>query len=169
MTVRFETDAQASRTLLALAFGLLTLTALAGLIGYLGFHTYGAAHNQDQHAAFLEAGRESAARLTTISPDQVETEVEQILASSTGLFYEDFQQRSPSLIEMVQQAQAKTEGTVVEAGLEEIRDNGADVLVAVSVKTTLAGAEAPTRVWRMRIGIERVDETEKVSHVEYVA
>ncbi len=169
MTVRFETDAQASRARLVLAFGLLTLTALAGLIGYLGFHTYGAAQNQHQHAAFLEAGRENAARLTTISPDQVEAEVEQILALSTGLFYEDFQQRSPSLIEMVQQAQAKTEGTVVEAGLEAIRDNEADVLVAVSVKTTLAGAEAPTRVWRMRIGIERVDETEKVSHVEYVA
>lgn len=153
---------------LALIVVLVTLATLFALVGWLGFQTYEVVNDQHQRAQFLAAGRDGATRLTTISPENAEAEVKKILDSSTGPFHEDFQKRSPSFIEMVERMQSKTEGTVIEAGLESVNGNQADVLLAISVKTSLAGAEAPARLWRMRISVQRVGTTEKVSNVQYV-
>ena len=60
---------------------------------------------------------------------------------------------------------------IAEAGLEpqSITANGAQVLVAVTVKTSNAGApdQAP-RAWRMRITVQKVGDEAKVANVEFV-
>ncbi len=70
---------------------------------------------------------------------------------------------------MVKQAQSKSEGTIAEAGLESSSEREAQVLVAVSVRTTNAGApEQEPRAWRMRLLVEQVGDEAKVSNVEFV-
>ncbi|CAA0105500.1 putative protein [Mycolicibacterium vanbaalenii] len=152
----------------AVTFGLAALLALSVLVGWLGVQNHDAVRDQNQRAQFLAAGRDGAVNLTTINPDNADAEVTKILESSIGPFHEDFEQRSAGFVETVKRAQSRTEGTVIEAGLESVDGDHADVLVAISVKTWLAGTEAPARLWRMRISVQRVGSREKVSNVQYV-
>jgi Mce-associated membrane protein len=60
-------------------------------------------------------------------------------------------------------------GTLGEAGLESSTEDTAEVLVAVTVQSSNAGApEQAPRAWRMRLTVERVDDGAKVSQVEFV-
>lgn len=152
----------------AAGVGLVALIALSALVGWLGLQANQVTREQDQRTKFLAAGREGATSLTTINPDNAEAEVTKILESSIGPFHEDFEQRSSAFVETVKRVQSRTEGTVIEAGLESVDGDHADVLVAISVKTSLAGTEAPARLWRMRISVQRVGPMEKVSNVQYV-
>jgi Mce-associated membrane protein len=160
-----------SHVRLAMIAGLVLVVALAGLTGWLGFRTYQSHQADEQHKLFLQVGRQGALNLTTIDWQQADKDVQRILDSATGTFYDDFQKRAGPFVEVVKQAQSKSVGTIAEAGLEpnSITDNGAQVLVAVTVKTSNAGApEQAPRAWRMRISVQKVDDGAKVSNVEFV-
>src|ERR1700704_3463615 len=154
---------------LATIAGLVVVVALAGLTGWLGFRTYQSHQADQQRKLFLQVGRQGALNLTTIDWQQADANVQRILDSATGTFYDDFQKRSQPFIEVVKQAHSKSVGTIAEAGLESESDNGAQVLVAVTVKTSNAGApEQAPRAWRMRISVQKVGDEAKVSNVEFV-
>ena len=123
----------------------------------------------EQRKLFLQVGRQGALNLTTIDWQHADADVQRVLDSSTGTFYDDFQSRAAPFVEVVKQAQSKSVGTISEAGLESESDNAAKVLVAVTVNTTNAGApEQQPRSWRMRISVEKVGDDAKVSNVEFV-
>jgi Mce-associated membrane protein len=156
---------------LAMVAGLVLVVALAGLTGWLGFRTYQSRQADEQRKLFLEVGRQGALNLTTIDWQEADKDVQRILDSATGTFYDDFQKRSQPFVEVVKQAQSKSVGSIAEAGLEQnsITDNGAQVLVAVTVKTSNAGApDQQPRAWRMRISVQKVGDEAKVSNVEFV-
>jgi Mce-associated membrane protein len=161
---------RASGTPLALAIGVIMVVGLAALTGWLGFRTYQSDQAEAQRNLFLEVGRQGALNLTTISYTEAEADVARILDSATGTFHDDFQKRSQPFIQVVKQAQSKTEGTVTAAGLESVNGDSAQVLVAVSVKTTNAGAPEPQpHAWRMRIDVQKVNDGVKVSNVGFVS
>jgi Mce-associated membrane protein len=154
---------------LATIVGLVLVVALAGLTGWLGFRTYQSHQAQEERNLFLQVGRQGALNLTTIDWQQADANVQRILDSATGTFYDDFQKRAGPFVEVVKQAQSKSVGAIAEAGLESESDNGAQVLVAVTVKTSNAGApEQAPRAWRMRISVQKVGDEAKVSNVEFV-
>ena len=159
-----------SHVKLATIAGLVLVVVLAGLAGWLGYRAYESRQAEDLRNLFLQVGRQGALNLTTISHEHAEQDVQRVLDSSTGTFYDDFQARSQPFIEVVKQAQSKSEGTIAEAGIESITDTDATVLVAVTVNTTNAGApEQQPRAWRMRITVEKTGEDEaKISNVEFV-
>jgi Mce-associated membrane protein len=158
-----------SHVQLATIVGLVLVVALAALTGWLGFRTYQSHRAEEQRNLFLQVGRQGALNLTTIDWQQADANVQRILDSATGTFYDDFQKRAQPFVEVVKQAQSKSVGTIAEAGLESESDNGAQVLVAVTVKTSNAGApEQAPRAWRMRISVEKVGDEAKVSNVEFV-
>lgn len=164
-----EAKPRMSHVRLATIVGLVLVVALAGLTGWLGFRTYQSHQAEEQRNLFLQVGRQGALNLTTIDWQQADANVQRILDSATGTFYDDFQKRSQPFVEVVKQAQSKSVGTIAEAGLESESDNGAQVLVAVQVKTSNAGApEQAPRAWRMRISVEKIGDEAKVSNVEFV-
>jgi Mce-associated membrane protein len=149
--------------------GLAIITAIAGLVGWLGFQAHQSHMNRQERALFLRVGRQGALNLTTINYTHIDADVQRILDSSTGTFRDDFRNRSQPFIDMVKQAQSTTEGSITEAGLESVAPDGARVLVAVSVKTsTAAAAQQEPRAWRMRIDVQKVGDSAKVSNVEFV-
>jgi Mce-associated membrane protein len=160
-----------SHVRLAMIAGLVLVVALAGLAGWLGFRAYQSHQSDEQQKLFLSVGRQGALNLTSIDWQHADADVQRILDSATGTFYDDFQKRAQPFMEVVKQAQSKSVGTIAEAGLEpqSITANGAQVLVAVTVKTSNAGApdQAP-RAWRMRITVQKVGEDAKVANVEFV-
>lgn len=153
----------------ALAVSAALVLVLAGLAGWLGFSAHTSTQAEDQRALFLAAGRQGALNLTTIDHVDADTAVQRILDTSAGAFHEDFAQRSEPFVEVVKQSQAKSEGTVTEAGLESMADDQAQVVVSVSVKTTSAGQEEQQpRLWRMRIHLVRIGVVAKMSEVSFV-
>jgi Mce-associated membrane protein len=158
-----------SHVKIALVAGLVGVLALAGLTGWLGYRTWESQRAESARELFLQVGRQGALNLTTIDWEHADADVQRILDSATGTFYDDFQKRAQPFAEVVKQAKSKSEGTIAEAGLETSTENEAQVLVAVTVKTTNAGApEQQPRAWRMRISVEKLGDEAKVSNVEFV-
>ena len=158
-----------SHVKLATIVGLVAVVVLAGLTGWLGFRAYKSHQADEQRKLFLEVGRQGALNLTTIDWQEADADVQRILDAATGTFYDDFQKRAQPFVEVVKQAQSKSVGTIGEAGLESESNDGAQVLVAVMVKTSNAGApDQQPRAWRMRIFVQKVGDDAKVSNVVFV-
>ncbi|MES3636609.1 hypothetical protein Q9Q75_17290 [Mycobacterium intracellulare] len=154
---------------LALCIGVFALAALAGTAGWLGYRFHLSHNANQQQMVFLQVGRQAAVNLTTIDFSEVDVDVKRIIDSSLGSFRDDFEKRSPAFIAVVKQAQSKSKGTVTAAGVESVAGNEAQVLVAVSVETTIAVAPQPQlHSWRMRISVRQVDDNAKVSDVQFV-
>lgn len=156
---------------LATVAGLAVVVALAGLTGWLAYQTQQQRQADQQRARFVEAGRQGVLNLTSVDWQQAEADVQRILDSSTGPFYDQFAKRATPYSEVVKQAKSTSIGTVQQAGLESVSDDGtsAKVLVAASIAASNAGApEQPLRFWRMRVTVEQADGQMKVSDVEFV-
>ncbi|AGB22319.1 Uncharacterized protein conserved in bacteria (DUF2133) [Mycobacterium sp. JS623] len=151
-----------------IALALVVVLVLAGLFGWLGYRAYQNRQVEQQRDLFLQAGRQAALNLTTISADTAETDVARILDSATGSFHDDWAQRAPAFVDVVKKAQSKTSGSVTAAGLQSVETDKARVLVAISVTTTAGGPEQRPRAWRMRIDVQKVNDAIKVADVEFV-
>jgi len=153
----------------ALTLALVIATVISGLAGWLGYRSVESRRAQQEYNVFLQVGRQGALNLTTISYTQADADVQRILSGATGSFYDDFQKRAPAFVDVVKQAQSKSEGAVTEAGVESTQGDRAQVLVAVTVKTSTAGVDEPRpRLWRMRIGVQKTSQGAKVSDVAFV-
>ena len=154
---------------LALVCGVVGVVALAALCGWLGFRTYQERNEQALRDLYVQVGRQGAINLTTIDFEHVDDDVKRIVDSSTGSFYDEFQQRAAPFAGVVKQLQSKSSGTVSEAGLESATDTDGVVLVTVTVNSSMAGQpELAPRYWRMRISVQKVGEGDvKVSNVEF--
>ena len=153
---------------LATVLGMVMVVALGVLVGWLGFRVYQSHQAQQQRELLIQVGRQGALNLTTIDWQHADADVQRILDSSTGTFYDDFSNRSKPFLEVVKKAQSKSVGTVAEAGLESQSGNEAQVLVAVSVKTSLGADEQEPRHWRMRMTVQKLGNEAKVSNVAFV-
>jgi Mce-associated membrane protein len=158
-----------SGTRALIALGLVVVVALAGVGGWLGFRVYQHRQAQAQRNLYVQVARQTAVNLTTIDYTEVDSDIKRILESATGGFYDDFQKRSQPFVDVVKKVQSKSEGAVAEAALLAEANDQAHVLVAVSVKTTIAAApEQEPRRWRMRISVQKTGDGAKVSNVEFV-
>jgi Mce-associated membrane protein len=154
---------------LALVFGVVAVIASTALAGWLGFREYQAHQAQQRSELLVQVGRQGALNLTTIDWQHADADIQRILDSATGAFYDDFSKRSKPFVDVVKKAQSKSVGTVTEAGLESQSGDEAQVLVAVSVSTTnLGAAEEEPRHWRMRLSVKKVGDEAKVSNVAFV-
>lgn len=163
--------ARMSHVRLALIAGLVAVVALGGLTGWLGYRANESRQMAHQRQTFLEVGRQGAINLTTLDFEHIDADVQRILDSATGTFYDDFQKRAPAFTDVVRQVKSKSVGTVTEAALEAgDTATQAEVLVAVTVKSVITGQpEQQPRAWRMRIQVQKIQDDTKVSNVEFVA
>lgn len=154
---------------LALVMGLVTVIAITALAGWLGYRTYQSHQASEQRHLFVQIARQGALNLTTIDWQHADGDVQRILDSATGTFYDDFSKRSQPFVDVVKKVKSKSVGTITQAGLESESRDAAQVLVAISVKTALADApEQNPRAWRMRITVRKVGSDVKVSDVKFV-
>lgn len=153
----------------ALPASIAIVIAAAGLLGWLGLQAYQLHRDTLRHNLFLQIARQGALDLTTINYTEAEADVQRIVDSATGSFHDDFKQKSQPFIDVVKQAQSKSQGSIINAAVETEDDKSAQVLVAVNVTTSIAGvAEPQPRAWRMRITVQRAGQEAKLSNVEFV-
>lgn len=153
----------------ALLAGLALVAVLAAVCGWLGYQ-----FSQDRQAAALRGlllgvAKQSAVNLTSIDYRRADADVQRILESSTGQFYEDFKARSAPFVDVVKRVQSTSTGTVTEAGVVSIDGAEGRFLVAVSVSTSTRGVpDDQLRYWRMRLTVVKDGADAKVSKVEFV-
>jgi Mce-associated membrane protein len=150
--------------------GVAMIVALLGAGGWLGFRIHQDNQVQEQHNLYVQVARQTAINLTTINYTEVDADIKRVLDSATGAFHDEFQNRSQPFVEVVKKVQSKSEGTISEAGLLSYTKDQAQVLVAVAVKTSMAGAppDQEPRRWRMRLTVDKTGDSAKVSNVEFV-
>ncbi len=154
---------------LAAVLGLILVVTLSALVGWLVVRTHRATQIDDRQSQIVQAARQGALNLTTIDWQRADADVQRILDSATGEFYDDFAKRSAPFIKVVKEAKSTSSGSIIEAGLESESGDAAQVLVAVAVKTANVGVPAQDpREWRMRIAVQKVGDAMKVSNVEFV-
>lgn len=159
-------DAGRRRALIAGLAGVLVSTVV---VGWLGFHAEAAHKSAGQREMFVQAARRTAVELTTVDYQDAQGDVQRVLDSATGAFYERFSKRAPLLIETVTREHSQAVSSVSEAGLEWQSGDEAQVLVAVSVASkALGGLDMRPHEMRMRMTVQRVGKQAKVSDVEYV-
>ena len=153
----------------ALIVGSVVVLALAALCAALGSQAYRDHKAAGSRALMVQVARQAATNLTTVDYNRAEADVQRILDSATGPFYDDFRNRSAPFIDVVRKAQSKSSGEVTEAGLESVKGDEGRVLVAVTVRSSTAGkSEGPPRYWRMRLTVTRNGDEAKVSKVDFV-
>lgn len=152
------------------AVGVAIILALIGLAGWLGYRVHQDHQVQAQRNLYLQVARQTAINLTTIDYTEVDADIKRVLDSATGAFHDEFQNRSQPFVEVVKKVQSKSEGTISEAGLLSYTKDQAQVLVAVSVRTSMGAAPADQepRRWRMRLTVDKAGDSAKVSNVEFV-
>jgi Mce-associated membrane protein len=152
-----------------LAAGLAMLLAVGGLAGWLGVRAHQAGQVKQRNDSFLQVARQEAVNLTTIDYQDADADVQRILDSATGTFYDDFSQRSAPFVQVVKQTQSKTEGSVTESGLESVTGDQAQAIVAVNVNASNpAAGQQPPRTWRMRLTLRKMGQDIKVSNVGFI-
>ena len=153
-----------------IAVGVAIIVALLGLGGWLGFRVHQDNQVQAQRNLYVQVARQTAINLTTINYAEVDADIKRVLDSATGAFHDEFQNRSQPFVEVVKKVQSKSEGSISEAGLLSYAKDQAQVLVAVAVKTSMAGAppDQEPRRWRMRLTVDKTGDSAKVSNVEFV-
>ncbi|MGV9801407.1 Mce protein [Mycobacterium sp. NPDC003449] len=157
-----------SRLRLGAWVGAAVVVVLAGVTGWLGYQAYEAHRADQKRDMFLQTGRQVALNLTSVSWETVDADVQRLLDSASGKFYDDFQKRSQSYADVVRQVQSKSEGTVTGAALESVSDSEAKVLVSITVRSQNAGVpqQAP-QYWRMMLTVQENGGQAKVSEVEF--
>jgi len=152
-------------TVVGVAFALV----LGALCVWLGFGANAARTDEKLRGELIQAARQGAVNLTTIDYEHAESDMQRILDSATGEFYDEFNTRSGPFIDVLKKAKSKTAGTVTEAGLEALDGKSAEVLVAVSVGTVNGGVpEGKPRFWRRRIIVVKQGDEAKVSKVDFI-
>jgi Mce-associated membrane protein len=153
-----------------IAASVAAIVALVGVAGWLGYRVHDDHQEQAQRNLYVQVARQTAINLTTINYTEVDADIKRVLDSATGGFHEEFQNRSKPFVEVVKKVQSKTEGTIAESGLLSYTKDQAQVLLAVAVKTSMAGAPADQepRRWRMRLTVDKTGDGAKVSNVEFV-
>lgn len=149
--------------------GLLIVASLSGVTAYLADRAYRAHQGQQQGSMFLQVARQGALNLASISYLHTDADVRRILDSSTGTFRDDFEKHSPAFVDVVNQAQSSSEGSITAAGVESEDAETARVLVAITVTTTTAKkAQTETHAWRVRVSLQKDGASAKISNVEFV-
>ncbi|MEW2479012.1 Mce protein [Mycobacterium sp. NPDC049093] len=157
------------RSQTAAVLGGVLVVALVALTGWLGYDYYQVHQEQQRRDMFMETARQGATNLTSIDWEHADDDVQRVLDSSTGRFYDDFEKRSKSFLDVVKQIKSKSVGTVTASALDSYSEDKADVLMSVTIRSTNAGVpEQDPQVWRMVLTVQDVEGKAKVSNVEFI-
>ena len=149
--------ASRSRGGLILAWGLsaLLLVALAGLIvSVVAIRKQQS--RDDERAAILQAGRQTAVDFTTYKFGNWDDDVKRVLNGSTGQFKDEFSSASNQVKAEVVANQASSDGKVLEAAVVSMDADSASILVvADAVVTNTAVQTGQQRHYRIKLDMVR--------------
>jgi Mce-associated membrane protein len=160
-----------SRPRLALPIALaLVLLALLGAIGWLVSDARSSRRRDDARQAALQAARQQAVNLTTISYTTADRDLARIVAAATGTLKTQFEAQRTQFPAVLQRDKSVSVGTVLAAGVASQRGSTIEALVAVdaSVSNTQSTKSGPlVKHYRMDMKLLRIGGRWLVSQVAF--
>jgi len=122
-----------------------------------------------QWQPYVDYAKQFTVVLTSMSYQDPDSCIQRVLDGSTGQFHDDFAKMRADFKQTVANSKVVSQGTVNSAGLASISGTTAQVLVASTSKVTnTEGAKQGPKEYRLIVQVEKVDDTYKVSKVEFV-
>ncbi|HWH29956.1 MAG TPA: mammalian cell entry protein [Mycobacteriales bacterium] len=145
------------------AVGGLLLVCLAGLAGVLllGLEAREQRLLERDRQAALQAARQAATNLTSISHRSADDDIERILDVATGELAEQFRSEREALTALLGSSRSTSEGEVLAAGVQSLEGRSATVLVAADATVTTAetGEDSPVlQRYRMSVDLRKVGD-----------
>ncbi|WP_306356866.1 MULTISPECIES: hypothetical protein [unclassified Nocardia] len=147
----------------------LLAVALMGGTGYL-VHLRGeiAAENA-LRADYVQTAKQAMLNITNISAETASDDIKRVLEVTSGELAAEYEQRKDDYAGIVQKAEVRAKGEVIDAAIESSDDHSAIVLVAVKQTLTNAGAEGPQqRQFRFRVTITHTERGLAATQMEMV-
>jgi Mce-associated membrane protein len=148
--------------------GAAVVVVLVAVTGWLGFRAVQTHRADEKRQMFLDAGRQAALTLTNVDWEHADDDVQRVLDSASGQFYDDFERRSQAYLAVVKQAKSKAVGTITGSALVSASDNDAQVMVAMTVNSSNAGVAGQSQSWRMVLRMQDNQGVTKVSNVDFI-
>ncbi|ORA37057.1 Mce protein [Mycobacterium aquaticum] len=157
-----------SQLRLAALAGAAIVVALVAATAWLGFRAVQTHRADEKRQMFLDAGRQAALTLTNVDWEHADDDVQRVLDSASGQFYDDFERRSQSYLAVVKQAKSKAVGTITASALVSASDHDAQVMVSMTVNSSNAGVAGQAQSWRMVLRMQENQGVTKVSNVDFI-
>lgn len=157
---------RAKRTLVA-ALTALTLLALTALL-WSGWSLRKDHQAEDRRTAAVSVADQQALRLLGISTDNVDAQIKELLANSTGDFKRQLAGIEANFGTVVKQGKVASTGQVVSKGLTSIDDKKARVILALTSQVSNADTKTPeARLYRIVVDLAREDGRWLVSGMQF--
>jgi Mce-associated membrane protein len=154
---------------LPIALGLVLL-ALLGAVGWLAQDARRARSREDQRQAALQAARQQAVNLTTISYTTADRDLARIVNAATGSLRTQFEAQRTQFPAVLKRDKSVSVGTVLAAGIASHDGTTVEALVAVdaSVSNTASAKSGPlVKHYRMDMKLLRISGRWLVSQVAF--
>jgi len=164
-----DSAAKPDRRLLirAWALSVLLLAALAGVV-----LSAVALSRQDSRAdartAVMQSARQTTLDFTTYKYESWDADAQRVLDGATGPFKEEFTEGAATLKEQVLTAKASSQGEVVEAAVQSMDTDSAQVLVVADAVVTNSASEGTRRHYRMKLELVREGDRWLVADLQAV-
>jgi Mce-associated membrane protein len=161
--------ARSSGVLLPIALGLV-LIVLLGAVGWLAMDAHDRRARDDRRQAALQAARQEAVNLTTISYQTADADLGRIIAAATGTLKTQFQAQRAQFPAVLARDKSVSVGTVLAAGVASQSASTVEALVAVDASVSNAASEKSGPVvkhYRMDMKLVRVGGHWLVSQVAF--
>ena len=156
------------RTGLLVGLGLLLLALTAATV-LLGLRVVEARAQDDSREDALRYAKQMAINLTSISVEDLDNDISQVLEGATGEFEDDFANRSDNLREVLTTNKVTSEGKVLEAALVRADEETATALVVVDATVrNAANPDGGVNTYRMKLELERQGDRWLTSLLEFV-
>lgn len=162
-------DAISRRTkMVAALLAVLTLVLVTALVA-LWLRAQDNTEQDRQRRAALELAEQQAVTLVTVNPANVNEQMRELLANSTGDFQRQFDAASPTFERVIKDGKVDSTATVEESGVVRISEDQARVLVALNSKVhnTETNTDEPRR-YRLRVDLVKEGDRWLVSNMAFV-
>lgn len=124
---------------------------------------------EDARQAALQAARQEAVNLTTISHETAERDLARIIAAATGTLKTQFETQAKTFPGVLRREKSVSVGRVLAAGVKSQQGSTVDALVAVdaTVRNTASGEAGVVKHYRMDMRLVLVGKTWLVSTVAF--
>ncbi|RDI47268.1 hypothetical protein [Nocardia mexicana] len=155
----------------AAVVAVLSALVLLGSGGFFLYHQNQVNTQDTRRADYAQTAKQAVLNLTNIKGDTAPQDIDRVLAVASGQLKAEYTERKDAYAQVVQQAQVKASGEIIETAVESDDDHSARVLVAA--KQTLTNAASPDpqqRYYRFRVTVTRGDDGNlTASQAEFVA
>lgn len=129
-----------------------------------------AQEEQERYGDVLASARAEVEAFINIDYRNAQESIDAVAEGATGEFAEQYDSSSEGVVELLEREKSVMDGEVLWAGVSDIDDDSASVLVATTgtVQNQSTGNEKVARYFRLKLDLQHVDGEWLTSNLEFV-